>query len=286
MTLQTWPFPNMHSSTCTGICYTTTQTPDNGCSVWSPRSCLTCIEPAINTKHLSYQSFQLFGFDFMVDESFKVWLIEINGAPACAQSVLFLYPFPRSGHIHICSALRKFSDPSHFPHFVTLEPYSKIDFTFYFNSSIYTQYPLTAKWKQVVRNVCTFIKNKQQKYLVYIRFRPFAMRLEIELRCILFPWIILEMFLQLDWSPPVVNSIVWTWFGKAHTCLYTVDKCMCNGCETARLVSRCVNMNSNSTFVRFASSSSLCVKHCAVYDFKPINSRDEASVTDVKWLAS
>lgn len=60
--------------------------------VWNPasclnRSCLTCIEPAISTKHLSYQSFQLFGFDFMLDESFKVWLIEINGAPACAQSV-------------------------------------------------------------------------------------------------------------------------------------------------------------------------------------------------------
>ncbi|XP_026134746.1 tubulin--tyrosine ligase-like isoform X2 [Carassius auratus] len=53
------------------------------------RSCLTCIEPAISTKHLSYQSFQLFGFDFMLDESFKVWLIEINGAPACAQK---LYP--------------------------------------------------------------------------------------------------------------------------------------------------------------------------------------------------
>lgn len=52
------------------------------------RSCLTCIEATISTKHLSYQSFQLFGFDFMVDESFKVWLIEINGAPACAQSVV------------------------------------------------------------------------------------------------------------------------------------------------------------------------------------------------------
>lgn len=59
----------------------------NDVAVWSHRSCLTCIEPSISTKHLSYQSFQLFGFDFMVDESFKVWLIEINGAPACAQSV-------------------------------------------------------------------------------------------------------------------------------------------------------------------------------------------------------
>ena len=41
-------------------------------------------------------------------------------------------------------------------------------------------------------------------------FRPFAMRLEIELRCTLFPLIIFEMILQLDWSLPVVNSIDWT----------------------------------------------------------------------------
>jgi hypothetical protein len=50
------------------------------------------------------------------------------------------------------------------------------------------------------------------------------MSLKIELRCILFPLIILEMFLQLDWSPPVVYSIVWTWFGKVHTCLYKVPQ--------------------------------------------------------------
>ena len=35
------------------------------------------------------------------------------------------------------------------------------------------------------------------------------MRHEIGLRYILFALIILEMFLQLDWSPPVVNSIDW-----------------------------------------------------------------------------
>ncbi|XP_058021086.1 tubulin--tyrosine ligase isoform X1 [Ahaetulla prasina] len=51
------------------------------------RNCLMCIEPAISTKHLHYQSFQLFGFDFMVDEDLKVWLIEVNGAPACAQKL-------------------------------------------------------------------------------------------------------------------------------------------------------------------------------------------------------
>lgn len=49
------------------------------------RSCLLSVEPAISTRHLPYQSFQLFGFDFMVDEELKVWLIEVNGAPACAQ---------------------------------------------------------------------------------------------------------------------------------------------------------------------------------------------------------
>uniref|UniRef100_A0A8C5QKB1 Tubulin--tyrosine ligase n=1 Tax=Leptobrachium leishanense TaxID=445787 RepID=A0A8C5QKB1_9ANUR len=51
------------------------------------RICLTCIEPAISTKHLPYNSFQLFGFDFMVDKDLKVWLIEVNGAPACAQKL-------------------------------------------------------------------------------------------------------------------------------------------------------------------------------------------------------
>ena len=42
--------------------------------------------------------------------------------------------------------------------------------------------------------------------------------------CILFPLIILEIFLQPEWSPPVVNSIYWTWFRKAHTCLYKVPQ--------------------------------------------------------------
>ena len=32
------------------------------------------------------------------------------------------------------------------------------------------------------------------------------------------------MFLHLDWSPPVVNSIDWTWFEKAHTCLCKVPQ--------------------------------------------------------------
>jgi hypothetical protein len=51
----------------------------------------------------------------------------------------------------------------------------------------------------------SFLESKK----VYI-FRPFAMTLYIELRCIMFPLIIPEMFLQLDWSPSVVKSIDWT----------------------------------------------------------------------------
>ena len=50
------------------------------------------------------------------------------------------------------------------------------------------------------------------------------MILKIELRCILFLLITFKLFLHLDWSPPVVNSIDWTWFGKAHTCLYKVPQ--------------------------------------------------------------
>jgi hypothetical protein len=34
------------------------------------------------------------------------------------------------------------------------------------------------------------------------------MMLEIELRCILFPLILIDMFLQLDWSPPGTRRLV------------------------------------------------------------------------------
>ncbi|KAK3751460.1 hypothetical protein QZH41_000750 [Actinostola sp. cb2023] len=43
-----------------------------------------CIQE-INTGGLSYHSFQLFGFDFMIDKKYKVWLLEVNGAPASAR---------------------------------------------------------------------------------------------------------------------------------------------------------------------------------------------------------
>ncbi|XP_031565062.1 tubulin--tyrosine ligase-like [Actinia tenebrosa] len=52
------------------------------------KECLLGIKEEISTVGLSYDSFQLFGFDFMIDRQFKVWLLEINGAPASASDLL------------------------------------------------------------------------------------------------------------------------------------------------------------------------------------------------------
>jgi hypothetical protein len=40
--------------------------------------------------NLREHSFELFGFDFMVDEKFKVWMLECNSGPSLSESNLFL----------------------------------------------------------------------------------------------------------------------------------------------------------------------------------------------------
>jgi hypothetical protein len=51
------------------------------------------------------------------------------------------------------------------------------------------------------------------------------MRLEIELRCTLFPLIILEMFLGVHlWKIQLIGHD----FGQAHTCLYKIPDSACH----------------------------------------------------------
>ncbi|KAL9954907.1 hypothetical protein ACROYT_G042493 [Oculina patagonica] len=52
------------------------------------KKCLLGLKEELTTEGLGYHSFQLFGFDFMVDSQFHVWLLEVNGAPACAKALL------------------------------------------------------------------------------------------------------------------------------------------------------------------------------------------------------
>ncbi|KAJ8309584.1 hypothetical protein KUTeg_014458 [Tegillarca granosa] len=52
------------------------------------KKCFLVVKEKISTNCLGYISFQLFGFDFILDDELNVLLIEVNGAPACAQKLL------------------------------------------------------------------------------------------------------------------------------------------------------------------------------------------------------
>ena len=108
-----------------------------------------------------------------------------------------------------------------FPHFIALQPYSKMDSRKKILIKIHTipnndnakTYVNTVKYLQHMQIPWRYLQ-KQCKYLQ--QFRPFNLRLKIELWYILFPLIV------LDWSPVEVKinclDIIW----KAHTCLYKV----------------------------------------------------------------
>lgn len=90
-----------------------------------------------------------------------------------------------------------------FPHFLMVQPYPKNSFKSRFSSKSQMLFVL------LHRNI-THVSVSIHTSLAW---NP-----KIELRCI--PLVILQMFLQLHWTPSVVNSVDWTWFGKAHTPVY------------------------------------------------------------------
>ena len=124
--------------------------------------------------------------------------------------------------IHVTSLIHTFKETEKVGYTVPSEVFRPLDFF-----HILLHYSLILKLIKYIFsliNLHTIPHNDKVKILTYISIQTFAMRLEIELRWILFTLIILKLFLQLDWSPPVVNSIELIWFGKAHTCLFKVPQ--------------------------------------------------------------
>ena len=86
---------------------------------------------------------------------FLILLFIVTLITACAQPsaiIVTLRYRPKESTLAVHS--NSIQTHSLFPHFVTLQPYSKIDLNACFSSAIYTQYSIITKRKQVFRNVC------------------------------------------------------------------------------------------------------------------------------------
>ena len=91
--------------------------------------------------------------------------------------------------IYIQCICKVFRPPWLFPHFATLQPYLKMYSIYIFSSLIYTKYPIITKRKQVFRTLH--------------KYSPFAIRHEIELRCIHsidHPWDVSTTWLESTWG--------------------------------------------------------------------------------------
>jgi hypothetical protein len=47
----------------------------------------SCKDTIINRKN----SFEIYGYDFMVDENYNVWLLEVNSSPSMEYSTVFIF---------------------------------------------------------------------------------------------------------------------------------------------------------------------------------------------------
>lgn len=101
----------------------------------------------------------------------------------------------------------KNKNPVYFSHFIMLESFSKIVF-FPHQSTIphndKAKKGTVEKRKERERERVTIILTVSVQTLCY----------ETQFRCQPFLVIVFEMFLRLHWTPTVVNSINWTWFGE------------------------------------------------------------------------
>ena len=99
---------------------------------------------------------------------------------------------------------------------VRLLRYSLILKCFFLNphQSRYMQYPIMTMWKQVLRNVCKCIKNKKQKFLIYMYSDPLLWDSKLSSGASCF---------HLDFSSTWLESTCGT-FGKAHTCPYVIPQ--------------------------------------------------------------
>jgi len=52
------------------------------------RSSMDAVSEIFEGEVAGFDSFQLLGYDFMVDEDYRVWLLECNGSPACAARLM------------------------------------------------------------------------------------------------------------------------------------------------------------------------------------------------------
>ncbi len=130
-------------------------------------------------------------------------------------------PFTLPNDVLLLQCIRKVFTALHFfPTFCHVTALFQNRLNSLFFTKFYKQYPITTTWMKFVWIFANYKKKLKKGKSIH----SLCLDTQNWAPGTLFPLIMLEIFLQLDWSPPVVNSVDWSWFGKAHTCLYKVPQ--------------------------------------------------------------